>query len=281
MWSWRTLYALGVSLALHVAATGVVLMTSVWQGWRLARNVDIELVSTKIEDVKALPLGPPPPPKSDAQAAARRRAARARARAQNEAVTVAVRDGGADAAADGGADAGDAGHSPPGRPDGGGPRPRDLREYGPEGSRLTALLRLDRLRESPQASATIAVVDQLLRRLPDRRRLIDGTGLDLYRDFEALLIATPNPMDDAVTFLAARHRLSDEELMAALARGAETAGRPIAWSTDGGRPVGTRRPRRAPGTDAGIVVERDDRLLILPRPGLAIIAPPAYAALSV
>jgi hypothetical protein len=123
------------------------------------------------------------------------------------------------------------------------------------------------------------VVDQLLRRLPDRRRLIDGTGLDLYRDFEALLIATPNPMDDTVTFLAARHRLSDEELMAALARGAETAGRPIAWSTDGGRPVGTRRPRRAPGTDAGVLVERDDRLLILPRPGLAIIAPPAYAAL--
>jgi hypothetical protein len=164
-------------------------------------------------------------------------------------------------------------------PDAGGPRPRDLREYGPEGSRLTALLRLGRLRESTQAAATTPVVDQLLRRLPDRRRLIDGTGLDLYRDFDALLIATPNPMDDAVTFLAVRHRLTDEALMAALGRGADAAGRPIAWRREGGRPVGTRRPRRATA-DAGVVlVERDDRILVLPQPGLAIVAPPAYAAL--
>jgi hypothetical protein len=86
-------------------------------------------------------------------------------------------------------------------------------------------------------------------------------------------------MDDAVTFLAVRHHLTDQALMAALARGAETAGRPIAWRTEGGRPVGSRRTRRAPG-DAGVErVERDDRLLVLPQPGLAIIAPPAYAAL--
>ena len=34
-------------------------------------------------------------------------------------------------------------------------------------------------------------VDRLLVQLPDRHRLIDGTGLDLYRDFDSLLIATP------------------------------------------------------------------------------------------
>ncbi len=280
MRSWRALYALGVSLALHVSATGVVLMTSVWQGWRLARNVDIELVTSKVPEVKELPLGPPPPPKASGPA---RRRARPRPRPAGDGVHLAVQDAGADAAPDGGApsDGGapDAGPPSPGRPDASGPRPRDLRDYGPEGSRLTALLRLDRLRASPQAAATIAVVDQLLRRLPDRRRLIDGTGLDLYRDFEALLIATPNPLDDAVTFLAARHRLSDADLMAALAKGAEAAGRPLVWSTEGGRPVGVRSPRRAQGTDAGVRVERDDRLLILPQPGLAIIAPPAYAAL--
>ena len=279
MWSLRPLYALALSLALHVTAAGVMVLSSVWQGWRLTKNVDIELVSTKVEELKELPLGPPPPPR--ASPAARRRA-RAKARAASEGVQVAAQDGGADASPDGSPGDGgapDAGPGAPGRADAGGPRPRDLRDYGPEGSRLTALLRLDRLRESPQAAATIAVVDQLLRRLPDRRRLIDGTGLDLYRDFEALLIATPNPLDDAVTFLAVRHRLSDENLMAALARGAEAAGRPLTFRTEGGRPVGVRSPRRAPGTDGGIVVERDDRLLILPQPGLAIIAPPAYAAL--
>jgi hypothetical protein len=282
MWSWRHLYALGISVALHVAVAGGVVVSSVWQGWRLSRNVDIELVATKVTEVKELPLGPPPPPRSAGQAAARRRA-RAMAKVRDQGVAVAVADAGAP---DAGADAlppGDAGGAPdagPGRADAApGPRPRDLRDYGPEGSRLTALLRLDRLRDGPQAAATIPAVDQLLRRLPDRRRLIDGTGLDLYRDFDALLIATPNPMDDAVTFLAARHRLSDADLMAALSRGADAAGRPIAWSTDSGRPVGTRRPRQVGPTDAAVVVERDDRLLILPQRGLAIIAPPAYAAL--
>jgi hypothetical protein len=284
---WRPLIAFGVSVTLHAAAGGVVVGMAVWQGWKLSRNVDIELVSTRVTEVKELPLGPPPPPKGSAETAARRRA-RARARAAaDDGVKLATGDGGADGGApsDGGnADAGarpDAGGDagPPGRPDASGPRPRDLRDYGPEGSRLTALLRLDRLRDGPQAPATIAAVDQLLRRLPDRRRLIDGTGLDLYRDFDALLIATPDPMDDAVTFLAVRHHLTDQALMAALGRGADTAGRPIVWRTEGGRPVGSRRPRRAPG-DAGVdLIERDDRLLVLPRTGLAIIAPPAYAGL--
>ena len=68
--------------------------------------------------------------------------------------------------------------------------------------------------------------------------------------------------------------------MAALARGAEAAGRPIAWSTDG-RPAGRHPapPARAGRPTPASLVERDDRILILPRPGLAIIAPPAYAAL--
>jgi hypothetical protein len=79
----------------------------------------------------------------------------------------------------------------------------DVSAYGPEGSRLVAILRVDRLRAGPEARPYIAAVDDLLRLLPDRRRLLDETGLDLYRDFDALLVATPNPMDDTATFLAA------------------------------------------------------------------------------
>jgi hypothetical protein len=147
-------------------------------------------------------------------------------------------------------------------------KPGDLQSYGPEGSRLTALLRLDRLRASPEGRAYIAPVDEILRLLPDRRRILEGTGLDLYRDFDALLIATPNPFDDAVTFLAARHHVPDPALRTALDRGAVAAGRPIEWHDEAGRPVGVR-------AQAG----RDDRLFVLPQPGLAVIAPPAYAKL--
>jgi hypothetical protein len=190
----------------------------------------------------------------------------------------ASRDAGAvDAAADGGAEATDASQDQIPREAGGARRkPGDLRAYGPENSRLTALLRLDRLRSSPGKDGYVAAVDRLLRLLPDRRRLIEGTGLDLYRDFDALLIATPDPTDVAVTFLAARHHLKDAALMAALAKGAAAAGRPIEWRQEDGRPVGVRP--QAPGAPGKpVVLDRDDRIFVLPQPSLAVMAPPVYA----
>ena len=122
----------------------------------------------------------------------------------------------------------------------------------------------------------MAAIDRLLVLLPDRRRLLDGTGLDLYRDFDALLIATPEPRNDRVTFLAARHHLKDATLRAALDRGAAAGGNRIAWRVEDGRPVGVRRPRAAaPGEAAGL--NPDDRIFMLPQPSLAVMAPPAYA----
>jgi hypothetical protein len=113
--------------------------------------------------------------------------------------------------------------------------------------------------------------------LPDRRRLIEGTGFDLYRDFDNLLIATPNPRDPAVTFLAARHHLGDVALKAGLDRGAKATGRPIRWRTVDGRPVGLRQQgKNADPNPPGL--DRDDRILVLPETNLAIVATPAYAA---
>jgi len=164
-------------------------------------------------------------------------------------------------------------HDGGGSIDGGRRRPGDLRSNGPDGSRLIALLRLDRLRASPDSESTMAAVDRLLLLLPDRHRLIDGTGLDLYRDFDSLLIATPNPTDDAVTFLAARHHLMDAPFKAALNRGAKAAKKPITWRTIEERPVGIRQQDKG-----GAGFDRDDRILALPMPALAIMATPAYAA---
>ena len=149
----------------------------------------------------------------------------------------------------------------------------DLGAYGPKGSRLTVLLRLDRLR----GTDFVAPVDALLQRLPDRRDLLEGTDLDLFQSFDALLIATPHPLDPTVTFLAARHHLDDAQLRAALSRGAKATDRVIAWRSEGGRPVGERRPRR--GLPPGTPPSRDDRLIVLAAPGLAVVTPPAYRAL--
>jgi hypothetical protein len=111
--------------------------------------------------------------------------------------------------------------------------------------------------------------------MPDRRDLLEGTGLSFYDDFEALLVATPNPLDYTVTFLAARHRVSDAALRTAIDRGARATGRVVAWRSERGRPWGERRTRAgapAPAT-------RDARLIVMPAPGLVVVTPPAYRAL--
>ena len=254
----RILLALTISLAVHLGVIAVATGFGMWRSLALVPAVKLQPIAVDV--VKDLPLGAPPDKQPEAAQAppVHVRKHRPRATSAREGVTTPpTPDAGApepktDAAALAHATAHDGG----GAIDGGRRRPGDLRSNGPEGSRLIALLRLDRLRDSPDSDQTIAAVDQLMLLLPDRHRLIDGTGLDLYRDFDSLLIATPNPTDDAVTFLAARHHLAEAIFKAALDRGAKAAKKPITWRTIAGRPVGIRRPNK--GT-AGL--DRDDRIL--------------------
>ncbi len=273
----RTVIALGASVAFHIATLGSLLGVAAFHAWPTA-PIEIELHSVPAS-AKELPLGPPPPKSADGKTRPHRRA-----RASSDAVVTTggnkphpgVHDAGAPGADTGPPD----GAAPDARIDAGG-RHRDLRNFGPDGSRVTALLRLDRLRATPNAAATTAALDALLQLLPDRRRLIEGTDIDLYTDFDAILIATPNPLDDAVTFLAVRHHLTDGALKSGLDRGAARVGRSIAWRMEGGRPFGLRqRPPLAGGAgDAPGELDRDDRVFVLPEPGLAVIAAPAYASL--
>lgn len=271
----RTLLAFALSLAVHAVFVVTAVAVVAWRGFTLLPPVRLATIAI---DVKELPLGGGRSTgvKSEGEGPSRpvRRPKAAHARASHEgaAITPAPDGGAADASAQAGKVAHDAGD----QGDGGRRRPGDLRNYGPEGSRLTALLRLDRLRASSVGSSYLAAIDQLLVLLPDRRRLLDGTGLDLYRDFDALLIATPEPHNDKVTFLAARHHLKDATLRSALDRGASANGQNIEWRVQDGRPVGVRSPRApASGEPAGLNL--DDRILVLPQPSLAVIAPPAYA----
>ena len=253
----RVSLALLVSLGVHVGIVVGAFGITAWRGLSFARNV--EVVPITLESVRELPLGPPPIA-SKPTVAIIEPPRRVRVPAHKTgSLPTANRDGGAPP---------DARPPPPPEKPTREAKPGDLQSYGPEGSRLTALLRLDRLRSSREGRGYIGPVDELLRLMPDRRRLLEGSGLDMYRDFDALLIATPNPFDDAVTFMAVRHHLTDAQLRAALDKGAVVAGRPIEWHEEAGRPVGVR-------SGSG----RDDRLFVLPQKGLAVIAPPAYAQL--
>jgi len=239
----------------------------------------ITLNSVEI-DVKDFPLGPPKEKESTGgpSAVVPRPRPIVKPRPAKQAVIIAVDAGVPESSRDAGARATSKDSGGDGSGDGGRKKPGDLRRYGPEGSTLIALLRIDRLRQAPGKDGYIQALDQLLRLLPDRRRLIDGTGFDLYRDFNTLLIATPDPTDDAVTFLATRHGLTDKNLRAGLDRGAQAMGRVLDWKDIGGRPVGIRkRPESKPGEQ--VPMERDDRIFVLPQPSLAIMATPAHAKL--
>jgi hypothetical protein len=60
---------------------------------------------------------------------------------------------------------------------------------------------MDKLRHSPHRPG----VEALLSALPDWSTLVSGSGVSPIDDFEALLIATADPLDVTATFLAARH----------------------------------------------------------------------------
>lgn len=249
---------LAVAVALHaLAVVGVV----AWARFRgtLASPVDFDLTSAPPEPLNDLSLGPSP----------RRAESHGRSRALSgaHAPTVTPKVGTLAAREDRAASARTA-EPPPDDDEDAAPRISDLRQLGPENGRLTVLVRLDRLKATPLA----AVVDGLLMHLPDRRDLLEGTGLGLYEDFDALLVSTPNPADQTVTFIAARHHLGDGAIRSAIDRGARATAHRIDWRTEGGRPYGERRARAGTAAAAG----RDDRIIVLPSPGLVVVTPPAY-----
>lgn len=266
--------AIAASLGLHAALAAGIVGSSLWNAWRTP--VDVEITGMSLEALNDLPLGAPAAGerREEAVVAPAPRSPRPRRASPDpkgeEAAKANKREAGPRTAEE--------------DPNGGAapPRPTSVRSYAPEGSRVTALLRVDRLRGTPYAR----LVDDLLMNLPDRRDLFEGTGLDLLQDIDTLLIATPNPMDATVTFLAARHHLTDAALRAALERGARATGRKLAWRTERGRPFAERRPVGTSGVagEDGVPAAvpprtRDRRLILLAAPSLVVVTPPAYRAL--
>jgi hypothetical protein len=257
---WRRIrLGLALSLAAHAAAVvGVV-------GWTFFHatpsRVDIDIVGMRLEDLKDLPLGAPA---AGEKPAAPRAVVHAPSATEKTGTLASRGDKRPERIGD---DADDDKLE-------GTARATDLKQLGPAGARFTMLLRVDRLKGTPYA----APVDKLLMRMPDRRDLLDGTGLDLYEDFDALLISTPNLLDYTLTFLAARHHLGDGAIRAAIDRGAKATGRVVTWRTERHRPWGERKLR--PSTlGAPTPPSHDERILVLPSTGLVVVTPPAYRAL--
>src|SRR6185503_3556894 len=162
-------YSLGLALSV-LAHVGAVVLGLAAGARGLGGPVDVDLADVHLEEVKDFPLGGPPPGDPDKPPA--------RPRAKAHAPDVAKADGTLSAKPDkdepkpGAATGDDTGPAPT----------NDLGAYGPEGSRVTVLMRLDRLRGTDYQ----VQVDELLQHLPDRRDLLAGTELDLFKDFDVL-----------------------------------------------------------------------------------------------
>ena len=121
----------------------------------------------------------------------------------------------------------DAGVSPTDAGAGTNAAPPVLSDLAPGDAALILVLRMDRIQGSPYEDS----VRRLLQVFYDHKTLLwTSSGLDPVRDFETLLIATPNPYRVTRTFLAVRHRLPRHRIRRALERSVLVGNGRMRWS---------------------------------------------------
>ncbi len=141
-----------------------------------------------------------------------------------------------------------------------------LSKMAPGNAALMLLLRMDRIRRSRHADA----VRRLLEVFYDFKTLLWSPKLDVVRDFDAVLIATPNPYRVTETFLALRHRMSERRLRAVLEESVRIADKRMRWRRG---PAGLRGTIPSPPKLA------HDRRRVIVRPGLALLTTPEHEGL--
>ncbi|MFW5967045.1 MAG: hypothetical protein ACOCV2_05980 [Persicimonas sp.] len=132
----------------------------------------------------------------------------------------------------------------------------DLKHYGPGNARVTALIRLDRIRGTEYEDST----RRLIEALPDFRILAESTGFDPIDDLDAFFMASADPRYIQKSFLAFRHQKTDRELKQILDNRFRE---PVPWQSRGDVPV-----RRLVPESSGY---RDPRQIMLAKPGLTVV----------
>lgn len=133
----------------------------------------------------------------------------------------------------------------------------DMRSFAPGNSRLSALIRVDRVRDQPYEE----VLRHILRNVPDYRLLLDIPEFDPVDDMDWFFMASPNPRYIQHTFLAVRHNLSTGRVRKLLDR---RYPEPPPWSTFRTFPVRDLVPKNPD--------YRDPRRILLTKQGMALVA---------
>lgn len=134
-----------------------------------------------------------------------------------------------------------------------------LKNYAPGNARMTALIRLDVLRDTPYHEPT----KKLLAAVPDYRIILDGSSTDPVRSFDTIFTASANPMYLQETFLVVKHSLGKKALKAQL--DARFDGAPE-WSTYKGVQTRPIVPASSTYQDPRKVLLADDSTALVARP---------------
>ena len=136
-----------------------------------------------------------------------------------------------------------------------------LDKVGPPNAYAFAFLaarKASKLKAAPQ-------LVELMAALPDFIYIIDGGGFNVLRDFDYLVIASPNPRAINATFVAVRYRLSQPEMQAGLTRAAQAASESVEWVEQRGALVGDPKPLSGRDHDPRVFVFLDDKTAIFVR----------------
>ncbi len=136
-----------------------------------------------------------------------------------------------------------------------------LDKVGPPNAYAFAFLaarKASKLKAAPQ-------LVELMSALPDFIYIVDGGGFNVLRDFDYLVIASPNPRAINATFVAVKYRLSQPEMQSGLTRAAEAAGESVEWVEQRGVLVGDPKPVSGRDHDPRVFVFLDNKTAIYVR----------------
>jgi hypothetical protein len=148
-----------------------------------------------------------------------------------------------------------------------------LGEYAPGDAALMLLLRMDRVRRSPYEHN----VRRLLEVFYDHKTILWSSGIDPIRDFETLLIATPNPYRVTQTFLAAQYSGGQPRMKRALERAVRFKDKRMRWTRSG---AGIRGEIPSPprlAQDPRVVIVQSSVMMLTDPKHIPLFAAPASA----
>lgn len=152
-----------------------------------------------------------------------------------------------------------------GDPMAGGPRSAgadaNLTSYFPAGHVVTAMIRFDRLRGTPWAPQTEAI----LAPMPDYQSLIGRRKVSITQLFDTLIISTPEPRNVTATTLVGHASIAGSAARAFI----DHRDAPVRWYTGRGGPVGERQ-------SSPLVARGDKRVFLIPTPGWVLLSQPEH-----